>query len=86
MSKPIGERVLIKRDVAPEVTESGIFTGKVATKLNSGVIVATGDECKYVKEGESVIFVQNSGSVVQIDGEELLCMPEGAILIKLSSF
>ena len=89
--RPLGDKVLVRRDDAETKTSSGIFlpeTGK--EKPKSGVIEAVGDGALNtetgsripltVKKGDRVIFSSYAGTEVKLEGTELLIMSEDDIL------
>jgi chaperonin GroES len=89
--KPLGDKIIVKREEAQSKTESGIYLPESAKdKPKEGKVVATGagilnrDTGQYmpftVKKGDRVIFTTYSGTEVKIDGEELLIMTEDDIL------
>jgi chaperonin GroES len=89
--KPLGDKIIVKREEAQSKTESGIYLPESAKdKPKQGKVVATGtgilkrDTGEYlpftVKKGDTVIFTSYSGTEVKIDGEELLIMTEDDIL------
>ena len=89
--KPLGDRVLVKRDDTEQKTAGGIFIPDTANqeKPQRGVVVAAGpgllkDDGKRtplgVKEGDKVLFGKYSGTEVKIDDEELMILNESDIL------
>jgi chaperonin GroES len=89
--RPLGDKVLIKRDEAESKTESGIFlpesakdrpkTGTVAAVGNGTLNTETGDRTPLnVKAGDKVIFSSYAGTEVKIGTDELLIMSESEIL------
>ena len=91
--KPLGDRVLVKADVAEEVTSSGIYIPDTAKeKPQQGTVVAAGpgrveNGTKIdltVKEGDKILYGKYSGTEVSFDGEEYLIMRESDILGILS--
>ena len=89
--RPLGDKILVKRDEAATKTESGIFLPETAKdKPKQGKVIAVGDgilnketgnriPCS-VKKGDSVIFSSYSGTEVKIDSETYLIMTEEDIL------
>ncbi|MCH8494153.1 MAG: co-chaperone GroES [Balneolales bacterium] len=87
--KPLGDRVLVRPDVAEEKTASGIIIPDTAKeKPQRGTIVAAGPG-KYengtkidmsVKEGDTVLYGKYSGTELNLDGEDFLIMRESDIL------
>lgn len=89
--RPLGDKVLVKRDEATEKTESGIYLPEAAKdKPKSGTIQAvgtgalnteTGERIPLnLKKGDKVIFSSYAGTEVKIDKDTLLIMSEDDIL------
>ncbi len=89
--RPLGDKILVKRDEAATKTESGIFLPESAKdKPKQGKVMALGsgilnkDTGEYmpftVKKGDSVIFSSYSGTEVKIDDDTYLIMTEDDIL------
>lgn len=87
--KPLGDRVLVKPDLAEERTASGLIIPDTAKeKPQRGTVVAVGpgkveNGTKIdmsVKSGDKVLYGKYSGTEVTINGEELMIMRESDIL------
>ena len=89
--RPLGDKLIVKRQEAATKTESGIYLPESAKdKPKTGTVIAlgagnlnkeTGDYLPFtVKMGETVIFSSYAGTEIKIDGEELLIMTEDDIL------
>ena len=89
--RPLGDKILVKRDEAATKTDSGIFLPESAKdKPKQGKVVALGagilnkENGQYmpfsVKKGDTVIFSSYSGTEVKIDGDAFLIMTEEEIL------
>lgn len=89
--RPLGDKILVKRDEPTSRTESGIYLPETAKdKPKQGKIVAvgngilnkeTGEYLPFsVKKGDSVLFSSYSGTEVKIDGQDYLIMTEEDIL------
>ena len=89
--RPLGDKILVKRDEAVTKTDSGIFLPESAKdKPKQGKVVATGDGILNretgeripfsVKKGDAVIFSSYSGTEIKIDWQEYLIMTEDDIL------
>lgn len=89
--RPLGDKILVKRDEAATKTESGIYLPETAKdKPKQGKVVALGagllnkDKGTYVpftvKKGDTVIFSSYAGTEVKIDGDPYLIMTEEDIL------
>ncbi|MCP4266186.1 MAG: co-chaperone GroES [Candidatus Brocadiaceae bacterium] len=89
-TKPLGEKILVKRFEAVEKTAGGIVLPDAAKeKPKEGKIIALGDgklldsgqRAKFqVKKGDKVIFTSYAGTEIDIDGDEYLLMSEDDIL------
>ncbi len=89
-TKPLGEKILVKRFEAEEKTAGGILLPDAAKeKPKEGKIIALGDgklldsgkRAKFqVKKGDKVVFTSYAGTEIDIDGEEYLLMSEDDIL------
>ncbi len=89
--RPLGDKILVKRDEAATKTGSGIFLPESAKdKPKQGKVIAVGngilnkDSGEWmpfnVKKGDSVIFSSYAGTEVKIDNETYLIMTEEDIL------
>ncbi|CAG0980087.1 10 kDa chaperonin [Phycisphaerales bacterium] len=89
--RPLGDKILVKRDEAQTKTESGIFlpeTGKERPKTGTVAAVGTGSLNTdtgeriplSVKKGDKIIFSSYAGTEVKLDGQELLIMGEDDVL------
>lgn len=89
--RPLGDKIIVKRQAAESQTESGIYLPESAKdKPKQGKIVAVGDGNLNkdtgarvpftVKKGDEVIFSSYSGTEIKIDGEDVLIMTEDDIL------
>jgi len=89
--RPLGDKIIVKRDEAESVTDSGIYLpesakdkpkqGKVIALGNGNLNKETGERMPFtVKKGDDVIFSSYSGTEIKIDGEDLLIMTEDDIL------
>ena len=88
--RPLGDKILVKRDEAQSKTDSGIFLPESAKdKPKQGKVIALG-QGKYlengkrstfqVKEGDKVLFSSYAGSEVKLGDDEYLIMAEDDIL------
>lgn len=89
--RPLGDKVLVKRDEAGDKTESGIFlpeSAKEKPKLGTVQAVGTGSINTEtgeriplsIKKGDKVLFNTYSGTEVKIDKDTLLIMSESEVL------
>ncbi|RFC53444.1 co-chaperone GroES [Brumimicrobium aurantiacum] len=82
--KPLADRVLVEPIPAEEKTASGIIIPDAAKeKPLKGTIVAIGngkkDEPMTVKEGDTVLYGQYSGTEIKLEGKNYLIMKEADI-------
>ena len=88
--RPLGDKVIVKRVDAEEVTAGGIVLPDTAQeKPKRGVIQAVGNgrlldsgerSVMQVKNNDEVLFTSYAGTEVKIRGEEYLIMDESDIL------
>jgi len=88
--KPLGQRVLVKRLDAEEVSAGGIVLPDTAQeKPQEAEVVALGTGGKdengnditfSVEEGNKVLISKYGGTDVKVNGEDLLIINEGDIL------
>ena len=88
--RPLGEKVLVRRLEAEEMTRGGIVLPDAAKeKPQKGTVIAVGDgkllddgkRAKFqVAKGDKVIFTSYAGTDIKVDGEEYLLMNESDIL------
>jgi chaperonin GroES len=93
--KPLGDKILVKRLEAEEVTKGGIVLPDSAKeKPREGRIVAVGpgrvldDGTRgtlQVKAKDRVLFTSYAGTEIKIDGEEYLVMSEDDVLAVVES-
>ena len=83
--KPLGDRVLLKKEEAEEKTASGIIlTGNAKEAPAWAKVVAVGpgtDDVKMeVKKGDKVLYKRYAGTDIKLDGEEYILMDHKDIL------
>ena len=86
---PLGDRVILKQEVAEEVTKSGIvLPGQAKEKPLQAEVIAVGpggmvdgNEVEMnVKVGDQVIFSKYSGTEVKLEDEEYIIVKQNDIL------
>ena len=91
--EPLGDKIVVKRMDAEEVTAGGILLpdsaqekpaqGKIPA-VGNGRLLADGSRAGFqVSEGDRVLFSSYAGSEIEIDGNHLLIMSESEILAVL---
>lgn len=83
--KPLGDRVVIKRLEAEEVTKSGIvLTAASQEKPQEATVIAVGpglvDVKMEVKIGDKVLFSKYSGNEIKHEGQEYIILKQSDIL------
>ena len=91
--RPLGDKVLVKRLEADEITSGGIVLPDTAKeKPKRGTILSVGDgklldtgerQPLQVNEGDQVLFTSYAGTEVKVRGEEMIIMEENDILAVL---
>jgi chaperonin GroES len=90
---PLGDKIVVKRLEAEEVTAGGIVLpdsaqekpaeGRVLS-VGDGTLLPDGERAEHqVSEGDRVLFSSYAGTEVEVDGEELLIMSEHDVLAVL---
>ena len=88
--KPLGQRVLVKRLEADEVSAGGIVLPDTAQEkpqeaevvsLGTGGKDENGNDIQFsVSEGDKVLISKYGGTDVKVDGQDLLIISESDIL------
>ncbi len=89
--RPLHDKILVERDEAQSVTESGIFlpesskdrpkTGTIQAVGDGSLNTETGERIPLsLKKGDRVIFNSYAGSEIKLDDQELLIMTEADVL------
>lgn len=88
--QPLGDKILVKRLEAQDVTKGGIVLPDSAKeKPKEGTVVAVGpgkvvDDgtrgTMQLKKGDRVLFTSYAGTEIKADGEEYLVMSEDDVL------
>ena len=87
--KPLGDRVVLKRDDAEEKTASGLFiAGTNKEQPQVGVVIAVGPGALFegerlpmdVQVGDKVFFSKYGGSEIKIDGETYTVIGQSDIM------
>ena len=91
--EPLGDKVVLKRLEAEEITAGGIVLPDSAKERpQQGRVLSVGDgrllddgtrAAHQVKEGDRVLFASYAGTDVKVDGEDLLILSENEILAVL---
>ena len=92
--KPLADRVINKPSEKEEMSPGGIVLPDIAKeKSQEGEVIAVGPGrlsedgkriAMEVKVGDRVIYAKYGGTEIKIEGEELIILREGDILVKKS--
>ncbi len=85
MIRPLGDNIVIKRLEAEEKTKGGIIltsANKEVPQIAEVQAVGPGTEdvTIQVSVGEKVIFKKYGGTEIDVDGEEMIILPQNDIL------
>ena len=89
--RPLGDKILVKRAEAQDITDAGIYLpesakdtpkeGKIIAVGNGILNKETGEYMPFtVKKGDQVIFSSYAGTEVKIGDDEMLILTEDDIL------
>ena len=88
--KPLGDRIVVKRQEAGEKTKGGIILPDSAKeKPQMGSVLAVGDgkilkdgkrQSLQLKKGDTVLFTSYAGDEFKLDGDKVLLMREEDVL------
>ncbi len=93
--KPLGDKILVKRLEAQEITKGGIVLpdsakekpkeGKVV-EVGPGKVTDDGSRSEMqLKKGDHILFTSYAGTEIKVDGEEYLIMSEDDVLAVVES-
>lgn len=78
---PLGDRVVAKREQAPEKTASGLYLPTDSTeKPTMATVLATGPDAKHVKVGDKIIYKEYSTTELAINDVDYLIVKEEDVL------
>ena len=89
MFRPLGDKVVVKRDEAKEQIRNGIYVPVVAQeKPVEGEVLSVGWGTRegnkvypvHVEVGDKVLFGKYSGTEIKVDGDDVLLLREEEIL------
>lgn len=79
--KPLADRVVATREVAPTKTASGLYLPDNAKeKPVIATVVATGPDVKGLKTGDRIVYKEYSTTELKIDDTEYLIVKEEDVL------
>ena len=88
--RPLGDRILVKREDAAETVSGGIIIPDSAKeKPQEGKVIAVGKgridengkhQTMEIKKGDRILMGKYAGTEVKVDGDELIIMREDDVL------
>jgi chaperonin GroES len=79
--KPLADRVVATREIAPTKTASGLYLPDNAKeKPVMAVVQAVGPDVKTLKKGDRIVYKDYSTTELKIDGNEYLIVKEEDVL------
>lgn len=88
--RPLGDKVLVKREEAESKTKSGIFLPEAAKEkpqrakvvaVGDGKLLDSGQRAPFqVKKGDRILITKWGGTELKVDDQEMLVMSEDDIL------
>jgi chaperonin GroES len=79
--KPLADRVVAVREVAPTKTASGIYLpDNSKEKPVLATVKAVGPDVKGIKVGDKIVYKEYSTTELKIDGTEYLIVKEEDVL------
>lgn len=88
--RPLGDRILVKREEAAETVSGGIIIPDSAKeKPQEGKVIAVGKgridengkhQAMEIKKGDRILMGKYAGTEVKVDGDELIIMREDDVL------
>lgn len=89
--RPLGDKILVRRDEAEDRTESGIYLPEQAKdKPKSGVVEAVGEGSLNIetgertplpiKKGDRILFTSYAGTDVKLGADDYLIMSASEVL------
>lgn len=81
--KPLGDRVVAKKEEPQTMTKSGILLGEAKEAPSYAVVESVGPDVKTVKKGDKIIYKQYSTTDVKIENTDYIIVKEEDVLATL---
>lgn len=81
--KPLADRVVAVKDLAPTTTKSGILLGDAKEQPIYAVVESIGPDVKSIKKGDKIIFKEYSTTNIKLDDTEYIIVKAEDILATL---
>ncbi len=86
LARPLGKRLLLIKEDAPEMSEGGIvIPDEAREKPLVAYVVAGGEDAIHLDRGSRVVFASFAGTEFTIDGHEVIVVDEDDIMLVLPS-
>jgi chaperonin GroES len=76
---PINDRLFVIRDETPDKTGKLIIPDTDKEKPNKGLVVAAGEDCRFVFPGQTIVFGQFHGVEINLDGLDITILRENDV-------
>ena len=81
---PKGVKIVIKTEVSPDKTESGLYIPDSAKdRPNMAEVVMVGPKVTGVKKGEKILFSKYAGTKFEFDDKEYLLINEVDVIAEI---
>ncbi len=81
--KPLGDRIVAKKEEPQTMTKSGILLGEAKEAPSYAVVESVGPDVKTVKKDDKIIYKQYSTTDVKINEVDYIIVKEEDVLATL---
>lgn len=81
--KPLGDRVVAKKEEPQTMTKSGILLGEAKEAPSYAVVESVGPDVKTVKKGDKIVYKQYTTTDVKLEDVDYIIVEEEDILATL---
>ncbi len=83
-AEPLGKRVMLAKDAAPDITAGGIvLPDNAKEKPLVATVLEVGPDCEHLCGGEDVIYAAFAGTDFNINGVDVIVVDEEDIMLVL---
>lgn len=83
---PLGDRIVAEREEAAAKTAAGLYLPDNAKeKSQIAKVLATGKDCKEIKDGDRIVVREYSTTDVKVDSKKYFIVKEEDVLAKLAA-
>jgi len=89
---PLTDKIIVRRDIKENKTDSGIYLGETREQIYFGTVVSVGDGKVLdngtivkprLKKGDKVCWSFMQGTLIQLDGQDYYIIVEDGIFAKI---